>query len=160
MSWPRWRVLHLTLSGGEPLVHQDFWAIGSHARDRGFVIRIKSNGHAIGPQLARRLKQEVDPFLIEVSLHGACAATHDRQTRVEGSFIQLMRNIQAMLQMGTRVQLNIPLTRWNEAEVERYVSLLTAWGSRFRSIRISHQETTVITALFHRCHRGRPQTTA
>jgi MoaA/NifB/PqqE/SkfB family radical SAM enzyme len=121
-------VLHLTLSGGEPLVHQDFWAIGSRARDRGFVIRIKSNGHAIEPWLARRLKQEVDPFLIEVSLHGACAATHDQQTRVEGSFIQLMRNIRAMLQMGTRVQLNIPLTRWNEAEVGEMCALADRLG--------------------------------
>jgi MoaA/NifB/PqqE/SkfB family radical SAM enzyme len=121
-------VLHLTLSGGEPLVHQDFWTIGSRARDRGFVIRIKSNGHAIVPRLARRLKREVDPFLIEVSLHGACAATHDQQTRVKGSFLQLMRNIQAILQVGTRVQLNIPLTRWNEAEVDEMCALADRLG--------------------------------
>jgi len=121
-------VLHLTLSGGEPLVYEDFWAIGSYARARGFVIRIKSNGHAIGPQLARRLKLEVDPFVTEVSLHGACAATHDRQTRVEGSFNQLMRNIQGMLQAGIRVQLNVPLTRWNETEVDALCALADRLG--------------------------------
>jgi MoaA/NifB/PqqE/SkfB family radical SAM enzyme len=121
-------VLHLTLSGGEPLVNEDFWAIGSYARVRGFIIRIKSNGHAIGPQLARRLKLEVDPFVTEVSLHGARAATHDRQTRVEGSFSQLMRNIQGMLQVGIRAQLNVPLTRWNEAEVEALCALADRLG--------------------------------
>ena len=121
-------VLHLTLSGGEPLVHRNFWAIGSHARDRGFVMRIKSNGHAIRPRMARRLKQEIDPFVIEVSLHGACAATHDRQTRVDGSFSQLMRNIQAMLQVGIRVQLNVPLTRWNEAEINEMCALADQLG--------------------------------
>jgi MoaA/NifB/PqqE/SkfB family radical SAM enzyme len=121
-------VLYLTLSGGEPLVHKDFWAIGAHARVRGFVIRIKSNGHAIGPQLARRLKLEVDPFVIEVSLHGACAATHDRQTRVEGSFSQLMHNVEGMLQTGMRVQLNVALTRWNEAEVEALCVLADKLG--------------------------------
>jgi MoaA/NifB/PqqE/SkfB family radical SAM enzyme len=121
-------VLHLTLSGGEPLVYEDFWAIASYARVRGFIIRIKSNGHAIGPQLARRLKLEVDPFVTEVSLHGARAATHDRQTRVEGSFSQLMRNIQEMLQAGIRVQLNVPLTRWNETEVEALCALADRLG--------------------------------
>jgi MoaA/NifB/PqqE/SkfB family radical SAM enzyme len=121
-------VLYLTLSGGEPLVHEDFWAIGSHARVRGFVIRIKSNGLAIGPRLARRLKLEVDPFVTEVSLHGACEATHDRQTRVEGSFSQLMHNIQGMLQTGMRVQLNVALTRWNEAEVEALCVLADKLG--------------------------------
>lgn len=121
-------VLYLTLSGGEPLLQEDFWAIGSYARIRGFIIRIKSNGHAIGPQLARRLKLEVDPFVTEVSLHGACAATHDRQTRVEGSFSQLVHNIQGMLQAGIRVQLNVPLTRWNEAEVEALCVLADKLG--------------------------------
>jgi len=121
-------VLYLTLSGGEPLLHEDFWAIGSHARTRGFIIRIKSNGHAIGPQPARRLKLEVDPFVAEVSLHGACAATHDRQTRAEGSFSQLMNNIQGMLQAGIRVQLNVVLTRWNEAEIEALCALADKLG--------------------------------
>jgi len=63
-----------------------------------------------------------------VSLHGACAATHDRQTRVEGSFSQLMRNIQGMLQAGIRVQLNVPLTRWNETEVEALCALADRLG--------------------------------
>lgn len=121
-------VLYLTLSGGEPLLHRDFWVIGSHARIHGFIIRIKSNGHAMGPQLARRLKLEVDPFVTEVSLHGACAATHDRQTRVEGSFNRLMRNLHGMLQAGMRVQLNVPLTRWNEAEVEALCALADKLG--------------------------------
>jgi MoaA/NifB/PqqE/SkfB family radical SAM enzyme len=82
----------------------------------------------MGLQLARRLKLEVDPFVTEVSLHGACAATHDRQTRVEGSFSQLMHNIQEMLQIGMRVQLNVPLTRWNEAEVEALCVLADRLG--------------------------------
>ena len=40
------QVLNLTLSGGEPLAHPDFLKLGSRARELGFVVRIKSNGHA------------------------------------------------------------------------------------------------------------------
>ena len=64
-------VLNLTLSGGEPLAHPDFLALGARARELGFVVRVKSNGHALRGELARRVRDEVDPFLIEVSLHGA-----------------------------------------------------------------------------------------
>ena len=57
------------------------------------MVRIKSNGHALAARLARRLQDEVDPYMVEVSLHGASAATHDRQTRVPGSFERLVANI-------------------------------------------------------------------
>lgn len=110
-------VLNLTLSGGEPLAHPDFLALGARARELGFVVRIKSNGHALRGDLARRIRDEVDPFMIEVSLHGATAATHDRQTRVPGSFSRLLANLAELRELGLRVKINSTLTAWNEAEV-------------------------------------------
>ena len=50
--------------------------------------------------MARRIRDEVDPFLIEVSLHGATAATHDRQTRVPGSFERLLANLREVAGPG------------------------------------------------------------
>jgi mycofactocin biosynthetic radical S-adenosylmethionine protein MftC len=110
-------VLHLTLTGGEPLAHPDFFAIGSHARERGFVVRVKSNGHALRGGLARRLREEVDPFVVDLSLHGANVASHDRQTRVPGSFERLLANIPELQALGLRLKLNATLTRWNEDEI-------------------------------------------
>ena len=85
--------LDLTLTGGEPLAHPEFFALGRLARDLGFVVRVKSNAHALRGKLAQRMKDEVDPFVIEVSLHGATPETHDRQTRVPGSFVRLVGNL-------------------------------------------------------------------
>jgi MoaA/NifB/PqqE/SkfB family radical SAM enzyme len=116
-------VLHLTLSGGEPLAHPDFLLLGARARELGFVVRIKSNGHALRGELARRVRDEVDPFLIEVSLHGATAATHDRQTRVPGSFERLLANLAELRALGLRVKLNSTLTAWNEGEIEDMFAL-------------------------------------
>ena len=112
-------VMVLVLSGGEPLTSPAFWPLGRKARELGFVTRIKSNGHALGTDVARRLKTELDPYVVEVSLHGARAETHDRQTRVEGSFENLTANIVEMRRAGLRVKLNSTLTRWNENEVDR-----------------------------------------
>ena len=99
-------VMSVTLSGGEPLAHPDFFRIGRLARELGFVVRVKTNGHAVRGELARRLRDEVDPFVVETSLHGATAATHDRQTRVAGSFDRLIENIREMLSLGLRVKVN------------------------------------------------------
>ncbi len=120
--------LHVALTGGEPLAHPDFFAIGAAARERGFVVRVKSNGHALRGRLARRLRDEVDPFLVEISLHGAQGSTHDRQTRVPGSFERLMANLVELCELGLRVQLNSTLTAWNETEIEPMHALADALG--------------------------------
>ena len=120
-------VLNLTLSGGEPLAHPDFFRLGREARERGFMLRIKSNGHALDETRARRLRDEVDPFIVEVSLHGATAATHDRQTRVRGSFERLVRNLGGMRATGLRVKINSTLTAWNAAEVEGMLDLAASF---------------------------------
>ncbi len=122
------QVLNLTLSGGEPLAHPDFLALGARARELGFVVRIKSNGHALRGELARRVRDEVDPFLVEISLHGATAATHDRQTRVPGSFDRLLANLAEMRGLGLRVKLNSTLTAWNEGEIAEMFALADSLG--------------------------------
>jgi MoaA/NifB/PqqE/SkfB family radical SAM enzyme len=121
-------VLNLSLSGGEPLAHPQFFDIAAHARKLGFVIRLKTNGHAVKAAMARRIRDEVDPFLVEVSLHGATAASHDRQTRVPGSFERLVENIAAMKSVGLRVRANSVLTRWNEHEVGDMLELCDRIG--------------------------------
>jgi len=117
------QVLNLTLTGGEPLAHPEFLQLGARARELGFVVRIKSNGHALRGAMARRIRDEIDPFLVEVSLHGATAAVHDRQTREPGSFERLLANLREMRGLGLRVKLNSTLTAWNEHEVEDTMAL-------------------------------------
>lgn len=124
----RMGVFQVVLSGGEPLAHPEFFPIGTEARARGFVVRVKTNGHALRREVARRLRKEVDPFLVEVSLHGASAATHERQTRVPGSFETLLANLADALEEGLRLRLNSTLTSWNEEEVERMFALADGLG--------------------------------
>jgi MoaA/NifB/PqqE/SkfB family radical SAM enzyme len=121
-------VLNLTLSGGEPLAHPDFLFLGARARELGFVVRVKSNGHALRGELARRLRDEVDPFLVEVSLHGATAEAHDRQTRVPGSFDRLLANLREARDLGLRLKLNSTLTAWNEGEIGGMFALADGLG--------------------------------
>lgn len=125
-------VMNITLSGGEPLAHPDFFRIGALGRELGFVVRIKSNGHALRGELARRLHEEIDPFIVEVSLHGARAETHDRQTRVPGSFVRLIENLHEMTALGLRVKVNSTLTTWNEDETAGMYAICDSLGLPLR----------------------------
>lgn len=115
--------MNLTLSGGEPSVSPLFFDLGTAAKDMGLVVRIKTNGHAMNQAMARRVKEEIDPFNLDITLHGANAKSHDRQTQVHGSFERLIRNIRAMRKVGLRLQLNAVLTSWNENEFEEMYRL-------------------------------------
>ncbi len=116
--------LNISLSGGEPLAHPDFFRIGALAREMGFVTRVKTNGHALRSRLLERLKKEVDPYNLDLSLHGASAAVHDRQTQVPGSFERLMQNCAEMKAIGMRFRFNMPMTRWNENEISEVFDIV------------------------------------
>ena len=121
-------VMNLALSGGEPLVHPEFFDIARRARELGFVIRVKTNGHTLAGETALRLKDQIDPFQVDISIHGARAESHDRQTRVRGSFDRVMANIAGAVDCGLRVKLNCVLTQWNEGEIDEMYRLAESLG--------------------------------
>jgi len=113
----RMQTLFLMLTGGEPMIHPYFFEIGRIARDLGFVIRVRTNGHSLSRRNCERLVDEVAPFMVEVSLHGASAEVHDRQTRVCGSFKRLLANIENAKQAGLRVAAVSTPTAWNQHQI-------------------------------------------
>lgn len=117
------QTLYLMLTGGEPMIHPHFFEIGSMARDLGFVTRIRTNGHSLNKKISERVKSEVDPYMVEVSLHGATAEVHDRQTRVVGSFDRLLNNLAIAKDTGLRCSVVSTPTAWNEHQVEQMFEL-------------------------------------
>lgn len=126
------QTLYLMLTGGEPMMHPDFFAIGSEAKKLGFVTRLRTNGHSLNRRLAIRVKEELDPYVVEVSLHGASAEVHDRQTRVAGSFDRLTKNIQSAKEVGLRCEVVSTPTAWNEHQIEEMFALCDGLGVPLR----------------------------
>jgi MoaA/NifB/PqqE/SkfB family radical SAM enzyme len=83
------QVLNLVLTGGEPLAHPDFFKIGAKARELGFVVRIKSNGHALTRRLASKLKREVDPSILS-ALTSVCTAPRQNHTTNKHRFREVL----------------------------------------------------------------------
>lgn len=108
-------VLFLTLGGGEPLARRDFWRILEAARERRFAVDLYTNGTLINADVARRLR-EAGVVKVELSLHGANAATHDQFVRRKGSFDRTNRALDLLESVGLSVVVKGNLTQANHRE--------------------------------------------
>ena len=126
------QTLYLMLTGGEPMIHPHFFDIGRMAKTLGFVVRVRTNGHSLSSNMVERVLDEVDPYLVEVTLHGASAAVHDRQTRVPGSFDRLIKNIGTAVSRGLRISTVTTPTLWNQHQINEMFALCDGLGVPLR----------------------------
>ncbi len=110
--------LGIGFSGGEPLLHPDFWALAEDAREGGFAIGLTTNGTCIGAVEADEMAR-LRFSGIGISLHGASADTHEQLTGVPGSFRRTTRAVRLCLERSLPVHVNCAVTRTNGDEMER-----------------------------------------
>lgn len=121
------RRLHLTLTGGEPLVHPDLMRlldVLADGRDR-FSFALLSNGHLIDKIRARHLAS-LGPRYVQVSLEGT-AATHDR-IRGPGSFNRVLRAIGELNSVRIPVMISFTAHRGNFREFPAVAQLAQELG--------------------------------
>ena len=109
--------LYVALTGGEPLTHPQFLTLARGVRERALALRILTNGALVTETLAAEIAALL-PMAVELSLHGACADTHDRATATPGSFEAMLRGLDRLLRERVAVVLKSPLTRLNEDEMD------------------------------------------
>jgi MoaA/NifB/PqqE/SkfB family radical SAM enzyme len=91
--------IQLCITGGEPLLNHDFFAIMSHAHEQGFSWGMTSNATLITPQVARQLA-DVGMGTISVSIDGL-RDTHDKLRGLKGGYDRAMAGIQNLIDVGT-----------------------------------------------------------
>lgn len=119
--------LYVSLTGGEPLTHPDFLSIARAVRERGFALRVLTNGTLVTEAMADDLAA-LDPMGIEMSLHGALAATHDRATGIPGSFAGVLAAVERLQARRVPILLKTPLTALNENELDAIIELVDERG--------------------------------
>ena len=77
--------LFLIWSGGEALCREDFLEIIRYAHQLDFAQRIFTNGTLLNNENIKAIKK-IHPLSVEISLYGTKPDTHDKITRVKGSF--------------------------------------------------------------------------
>ena len=120
-------MLYLLLTGGEPFLWPDFWALYEQLIRMGFLISINSNGSLIGDEAIRRLRQ-MPPTRINITLYGASDATYEALCRAKGVFSRVDHAIRGLKAAGITVKLNCSLTPQNAQDQEAIVAYAQANG--------------------------------
>jgi radical SAM protein with 4Fe4S-binding SPASM domain len=109
-------VLWLLFTGGEIFARKDFLEIYTHAKQKGFLITLFTNGTVINEKIADYLR-EWPPFAIEITLYGRTKETYEALTAVPGSYDRCLRGIKLLRDRGLPLKLKTVGTRINRHEL-------------------------------------------
>lgn len=104
------------ITGGEPLVRDDFSGIYLDLKRKGLLVSVFTNACLIDEDHID-LFEKYPPRDIEVSVYGATKATYEKVTRRPGSFEAFMRGLTLLLENGMQVRLKAMALRSNVHEL-------------------------------------------
>jgi radical SAM protein with 4Fe4S-binding SPASM domain len=119
--------LWLLLTGGEILLREDFREIYLHAKKKGLLVTLFTNGTLINEGLADLLA-EWRPFSVEITIYGASEAIYEKVTRRGGAYKQCMKGIDLLVDRKLPVQLKTCLITMNAHELQDMKALAASLG--------------------------------
>ncbi len=105
------------ITGGEPLLRQDFEDIYLYMKGKGLLITVFTNATLITPKIVEMFKQ-YPPRDLEITVYGVTRETYERVTRVPGSFESFMRGINLLQKEKVPFTLKAMALRANIGEFE------------------------------------------
>ena len=123
--------LWLLITGGEPLLREDFGEIYRYAKKKGFLITFFTNGTRIDDKTVELLSK-YPPFVVEISLYGATEDTYEKVTRVKGSYDRCMEGIKRIVNAGIKLKLKAMALTINQHEIEAMDRIALKLGCEFR----------------------------
>ncbi|MFA5794839.1 MAG: radical SAM protein [Candidatus Brocadiia bacterium] len=114
--------LYLLISGGEPLVRQDFLDICRKAHKSNLAIHIATNGTLINNHIVAQLSK-LNIMDVSLSIYGACPETHDRITGKDSSFKQTISAIELLKKYRLNPRLKFIMMRDNITEYESMIKI-------------------------------------
>ena len=116
------RIVMICLTGGEPMMHRDFFAIAEGIHHLGFPWGITTNGTLIDAKAAERMAS-LGLGSVTLSLDGL-EETHDSLRQVKGSFKKVLRAVEHLHAADIDVQITAVIHRKNYHELERLYELM------------------------------------
>lgn len=118
--------IHITLSGGEALLHKDIIEMLHYCREKDLKISILSNLLNLTDKQIKAMK-DTNVSLVQTSLYSMDPQKHDFITTIEGSFEKTKDAIERLVKADVPVQISCPLMKANKdgyKDVLRYAQSL------------------------------------
>ena len=117
------------ISGGEPMIREDFSEIFDYLSSNSLRYSINTNGTLITPYIARLMKRKGAKM---IALYGATDKIHDHITKVPGSFDATMRGVAYLREAGAGFMFQIIPMRDNAHEFKKMVQLAESVAGNYR----------------------------
>jgi MoaA/NifB/PqqE/SkfB family radical SAM enzyme/SAM-dependent methyltransferase len=141
-------VERLYLTGGEPFVRRDIFALLRHAtEEKGLETIILTNGTVFrGPVRQGIAELDRSRIRFQVSLDGARPATND-PIRGAGTFVRALDGARWLADTGFEVSLTTVTTRANLAELPEIPELVRSVGARSQHLMWAHKRGRAAASL-------------
>ncbi|MEO5340031.1 MAG: heme d1 biosynthesis radical SAM protein NirJ [Magnetococcus sp. MYC-9] len=116
----------IILSGGEPLLHPELFAIARQAKQLGFYLGLSSNGTVIDAEVARRIAQAGFQY-VGISLDGL-ETNHDRMRGMQGAFRRSLAGIRHCREVGVQAGIRFTPTQENAGDLPELLQRMDEEG--------------------------------
>jgi radical SAM protein with 4Fe4S-binding SPASM domain len=107
------RLLHLTLSGGEPMLHKNFCDFLRKCKEYDFSVNVLSNLTLLNDEIIKEMR--ANPFLgVQVSLYSMDSNIHDEITQMKGSLEKTKNAILRLIENDIPLQISCPIMKQNK----------------------------------------------
>lgn len=114
-------LLYPLLTGGEPLLHPQFFEILEGLIGMGMQVSVNSNGTLIDRETARKLSEHC-PLRVNITLYGGSAETYERLCGDAGAFQRVRRGVELLKEYGVPVKFNASITPENVDDLEEMIA--------------------------------------
>lgn len=108
--------LWVLISGGEPLLREDFEAIYLMLKRKGLLVSVFTNATLIREEHVA-LFRKYPPRVIEITVYGVTEETYEKVTARPGSFQAFMRGLNLLIDGGVKVRLKAMAMQSNAHEL-------------------------------------------
>jgi len=107
------RLLHLTISGGEPMLHKNFSDFLKKCKEYDFSVNVLSNLTLLNDEIIEEMK--ANPMLgVQVSLYSMDSNIHDEITQMKGSLEKTKNAILKLIANDIPLQISCPIMKQNK----------------------------------------------